>query len=111
MSHTPEPVDPKIDLVTKKNSVHDHVYIMSDELLALRKELYDHWRAEPASFAGANGQALWYYSGLLVSDPPAFVEIMALELNMPLIFDSFNEAAICKKILNGLRAKRGVSQL
>jgi hypothetical protein len=110
VSHAPEPIDPKINLDTKDH-VSASVYIMPEEAIALRKELYDNWRAEPASFAGENGQALWYYSGLMITDPPAFVELMALELGLPLVFDSFNEAGICKQILNALRKKRGVSEL
>jgi hypothetical protein len=105
-----EPTDPKINLDTKEH-VSTSVYIMPEEAIALRKELYDHWRAEPASFAGENGHALWYYSGLMVTEPAAFVEIMALETGLPLVFDSFNEAGICLQILNALRKRRGVSAL
>ncbi len=102
-------VDPKTDLKSDATRhISQQVYMVSEEFNALRKELYDNWRAEPASFAGANGQALWYYSGLMATNPQAFVEIMSMELGEPIQFDSHNEAGICLQILNGLRKKRGV---
>jgi hypothetical protein len=111
MSHTPEPKHQVADLDAEKKGVHvsNSVYFASEEFNALRKELYDHWREDPGSF---NGKDLWYYSGLMVQNPPAFVEIMAIELHMPfLVFDSADEAGTCKKILNALRKRRGVSEL
>ena len=113
MSYTQPPKHHTPDLKAEEKGVHisQSVYMASEEFNALRKELYDNWRAEPASVAGESGHALWYYSGLMVSDPVAFVEIMALETGLPLIFDSANEAQICLQILNALRVKRGVTGL
>jgi len=95
---------PNINLNTKEH-VSKSVYMESEEFNALRKELYDHWREGPGN---GSYRDLWWYSGLMVTNPPAFVEIMALELQLPLIFDSEKQADICFTILNELRKKRGV---
>jgi len=107
----PKHIVPDLDAEKKGVHVSNSVYFASEEFNALRKELYDYWRAEPASVAGESGHALWYYSGLMITDPVAFVEIMALETGLPLIFDSANEAGVCLQILNALRKKRGVTGL
>jgi hypothetical protein len=107
MSHS-NGEDPKINLNTKAH-ITESVYFASEEFNALRKELYDNWRMDPAlDPTGAN--SLWYYSGLMVQDPPSFVEIMNLELGLTIVFDSGNEKNICLEILNALRKKRGVSE-
>lgn len=100
--------DPKIDLNTKAH-ISASVFMASEEFNALRKELYDNWREAPEyDLTGAN--SLWYYSGLMVTNPPAFVEIMSLELGLDILFDSGKEKEISLQILNALRKKRGVSE-
>jgi hypothetical protein len=84
----------------------------SEEFNALRKELYENWREDPETQVGKLvDRSLWYYSGLMVTNPPAFVEIMCLELGLQIVFDSGREAEICLEILNALRRQRGVSPL
>ena len=109
----PEPTKIVLPELEKNANLHvsQNVYMASEIFNALRQELYDNWRAEPASIAGESGHALWYYSGLMVTNPPAFVEIMSLELGLNLLFDSANEEGICMVIFNALRKKRGVSTL
>ena len=102
---------PKSDLNTKEH-VSASVYMHSEEMLMLVKELYDHWREDPKDQIGKLvDRSLWYYSGLITTNPAAFVEIMSLELGTPIVFDSGREAEICFEILNLLRKQRGVSPL
>lgn len=96
---------PKQNLQTKAH-VSNSVYLMSEQFNALRKELYDHWREDPNDDK-IGDRSLWYYSGLMVTYPQAFVEIMSLELGLDIVFDSGREAEICFEILNALRRKRG----
>lgn len=99
---------PEANLDTKAHDATSILYLESEEFNALRKELYDHWRDDPSVLALPNERSLWYYSGLMVTNPPAFVEIMAMEIGEPIVFDSGKQAEICLKILNGLRRRRGV---
>lgn len=96
---------PEANLQTKEHNASAVLYLSSEEFNALRKELYDHWRDDPGSITGKD---LWYYSGLMVTNPQAFVEIMSLELGLQIVFDSGKEAEICFTILNALRKRRGV---
>lgn len=102
---------PKANLKTTEH-VSTSVYFSSEEFNALRKELYDHWREEPETQIGRLvDRSLWYYSGLMVTNPQAFVEIMSLEMGLNIIFDSGRESEICLEILNALRKQRGVSMI
>lgn len=96
------------DLNTKHHDAGHILALESEEFNALRKELYDHWRDDPSVLAVPGERSLWYYSGLMVTNPPAFVEIMSMEINEPIVFDSDKQAEICLQILNGLRRRRGV---
>lgn len=95
------------DLNTKHHDAGHILALESEEFNALRKELYDHWRDEPSIIERPGERSLWYYSGLMVTNPPAFVEIMSMEIGERILFDSDRQAEICFQILNGLRRKRG----
>lgn len=102
---------PRQNLQTKEH-VSASVYFSSEAFNALRRELYDNWREDPELQVGRLvDRSLWYYSGLMVTNPQAFVEIMSMELRLTIIFDSGREAEICKEILNALRKQRGVSAI
>lgn len=103
MTSTPTPKHIVANLATKEH-VSTSVYMNSEQFNALRKELYDHWRDDPDENSNRD---LWWYSGLMVTNPPAFVEIMALELGLSLVFDSADEAGTCKTILEALQRRRG----
>lgn len=100
---------PVTNLATTEH-VTKSVYFASEEFNALRRELFNHWREDPNDDK-IGDRSLYYYSGLMVTNPPAFVELMSLELNTSPIFDSGREAEICLEILNALRKKRGVLPL
>lgn len=91
-----------------KDHISNSVYFSSEEFNALRKELFDNWREDPNTDL-IGDRSLWYYSGLMVTYPQAFVEIMSLELGLSIIFDSGREKEICLEILNALRKRRGVA--
>jgi hypothetical protein len=102
---------PEQNLKTTEH-VSASVYYSSEEFNALRKELYEHWREDPETQVGRLvDRSLWYYSGLMVTNPQAFVEIMSLELGLTIIFDSGREQEICFEILNALRKQRGAPTL
>lgn len=96
---------PKQNLDTKAH-VSNSVYYMSEAFNQLRKELYENWREDPTEDL-IGDRSLWYYSGLMVTFPQAFVEMMSLELGLNIMFDSGKEEEICFEILNALRKKRG----
>lgn len=101
---------PEANLNTTKH-VSVSVYMQSEQFNQLRKELYEHWRDEPGT-SDFGGRDLWWYSGLMVNNPPAFVEIMCCELGLDFPgFDSADEAGTCERILNALRKLRGVNPL
>lgn len=108
-----KPVDSKhdsspiVDLSTKEH-ISKSVYMHSEAMMMLVKELYEHWRMDPEDDVMGN-RSYWYYSGLLTTHPQAFVEIMSLELGIDILFDSGREAEICEMILNGLRKKRNAA--
>lgn len=111
MSDSSHNSSPKANLDTKEH-VSVSVYMHSEGMNMLVKELYDNWREDPKDQVGKLvDRSLWFYSGLLVLNPPAFVEIMSLELGVPIIFDSGRENEICWDILNLLRKQRGVPPL
>lgn len=111
MKDKPHDSAPKQNLATKEH-VSQSIYFSSEAFNALRRELYDHWREDPQTQVGRLvDRSLWYYSGLMVTMPAAFVEIMSLELGLPILFDSGREQEICLEILNALRRVRGVSSL
>lgn len=102
---------PTQNLDTKEHATHS-IYMSSDAFNLLRKELYENWRDDIINYkTGQHEPGYWYYSGLMVANPQAFVEIMALELDLLILFDSGKESEICGKILNALRKKRGVNPL
>lgn len=78
----------------------DKVYLMPESYNALRRELHDNW------------PKLWEVSQWCMAfDGPSFVRIMDNALDMVTQFDTANVDGICKKFLDGLRAKRGLSAL
>lgn len=101
---------PSTDLQTKHSDAGHILSLESEWFNMLRKELYDHWRDPPDSTM-LGSKTLWWYSGLMVTDPQAFVEICSLELDIPLVFDSNKQGEICWKILNECRRVRGVNPL
>jgi hypothetical protein len=107
----PHDSSPDAKLDTKEH-VSLSVYLHSEEMMAVVKELYENWREEPREQVGKLvDRSLWYYSGLLTTNPAAFVEIMSLELGLNIVFDSGREQEICFEILNALRKQRGAPTL
>src|SRR6187551_847922 len=104
------PVDPKMDLNSDhKRNIDQQTFWASEEFNALRKELFVYWNH--GDLPGHDN--FWYHiGGAMIHDPLAFVEYMTAKLGMLHIgFDSWSEAEHCKRILNALRAKRGLSAI
>ena len=76
------------------------VYMMPESYNALRIELYEHW---PNLFKLAGWFMAW--------DAVRFMEVMDGALDTKTTFDSQTVDAICKKYLDLLRNKRGLSSL
>lgn len=76
----------------------DKAYFLPDSFNNLRVELQTHW---PSTW----NSPVQY---LMAHDGPAFVTLMGQMLDIPLEFDSAKVDAICKKIINELRKKRGI---
>ncbi len=108
MSSKPHDSSPVANLQTKEHRAEAVLYVNSEEFNELRRELYENWRMDPKADT-TGGNSYWYYSGLMVTHPQAFVEIMSMELGLRITFDSGKESEICLEILNALRKKRGVS--
>jgi hypothetical protein len=101
-------VDPQYDPTGKKRNFDQQVYLASPEFNALRKELFENWN-NPSNF---HKNYFEKFSWFLAFDGATFVELMNAELGLISTgFDSFDEAGHCKRILNALRVKRGVSEL
>jgi hypothetical protein len=81
----------------RSDHVSDKAYFFPDSYNNLREELQRHWPNvwnSPAQY-------------MMVYDGPAFVALFAEMLDIPLEFDSAKVDAICKKIIDELRKKRG----
>jgi hypothetical protein len=100
---------PKQNLDTKDH-VSKSVYFHSPEMMALVKEMHEHWSEDPNTDV-IGDRSFFYYSGLLVTYPEAFVELACLEFGLNLQFDSGREAEICFDILNAMRKRRGAPTL
>lgn len=110
MSEKLPPIDPKTDLKSDHyRHVSEQTFYASPGFNALRKELYENWNNGDVP----GGTNYWYHiGGAMVHDPLAFVEFMTAQLGMVYTgFDSWSEAEHCKRILNALRKKRGLSEL
>ncbi len=81
-------------------SISNKVYYMPDSFNALRIELHDHW---PTLWEGVQ-----YF---MAFDGPQFVEMMNATLDLLTQFDTDNVDGICKRYLDALRDKRGLSPL
>lgn len=81
----------------RSDHVMDKAYFFPDSYNQLREELMRHW---PSTW---NSPAQY----MMVYDGPSFVAFFADVLDIPLEFDSAKVDAICKKIINELRKKRG----
>lgn len=110
MNDNQNPDGSVIDLEKGKNAhVSTTVYMHSEQLMMLVKELHDHWRDDPIlNKHNDHARTLWFYSGLLASDAAAFIEIFNLSFNTRLVFDSQKEPELCWEMLNILRKARGV---
>jgi hypothetical protein len=86
--------------VDKNADIFDKTYMFPEEYNALRRELYEHY---PNLFM-AVGYAMAF-------DSISFIEMMDAALDTRTTFDSDKVASICKKYLNLLRVKRGVSEI
>ena len=64
---------PVHDLSTKKH-VSQSVYMHSEGMMLLVKELYEHWRDEPATEV-FGGRTMWWVSQFLTYDPATFIEM------------------------------------
>ena len=93
----------KHDLSIDRTQEHisKKVYMFPDSYNALRVELHDYW---PTLWNGGAGY-------LMAFDGPAFIELMNQSLDLMIQFDSDNVDGMCKKILDELRVKRGMSRL
>ncbi len=89
-----------MNLDDKQTHVSQKVYYMPDSYNALREELDKHW---PTLFAGVG----WF----MAFDGPKFVEIMNATLDTLTQFDTDNVDGICKRYLDELRVKRGLTRL
>ena len=78
----------------------EKIYWMPESYNALRRELHENW---PTLFARV-GYAMAF-------DAPMFIEMMDAALDTKTGFDSDRVDATCKKYLDLLRIKRGVSPL
>lgn len=92
---------PVADLDDKQKHISEKVYYMPESYNALRIEMYEHWQDTvwPA--------ASWF----MAFDAVQFVEVMDLILDTKTTFDTAKVDGICKKYLDLLRIKRGVSPL
>lgn len=84
----------------KNAHISEKVYLFPESYNALRVELHDNW---PHLWKAVG----WY----MAFDAITFVEQMDAALDTKTTFDSFKVDAICKKYLDLLREKRGLSPL
>lgn len=78
----------------------DKVYMMPESYNELRRELHDHW------------PETWKLCQFAMAfDGPAFVEFLDFTLDTVTQFDTDNVDGMCKKFLDQLRGKRGLSPL
>lgn len=84
----------------KNAHISDKVYMMPESFNALRSELHTNW---PTLFSRVGY--------VMAFDAIRFIELMDAALDLRTTFDSAKVDAICKKYLNALRAKRGLSAI
>lgn len=91
----------KMNKPAAKNAhISDKVYMFPDSFNALRAELCTNW---PTLFTRVGY--------VMAFDSVRFIELMDAALDLRTTFDSAKVDAICKKYLNALRAKRGLSKI
>jgi len=98
---------PTHDLSTKKH-VSQSVYMHSEGMMLLVKELYEHWRDEPATEV-FGGRTMWWVSQFLTYDPATFIEMFNFKFKTAIPFDSGREHEICLMMLQELRKQRGAA--
>lgn len=93
----------KHDMTTDRSKEHvsQKVYMFPPAYNALREELFTHW---PVLWNSPLQYFMW-------NNGPMFVEAMDEVLDLVTQFDTENVDGICKKFLDELRVKRGVSRL
>lgn len=84
-----------------KEHISTKVYMFPESYNALRRELMDYW----PQFWNTSIQYFMWNNG------PMFVETMDKVLDTVTQFDTENVDGICKKFLDELRVKRGLSRL
>jgi hypothetical protein len=84
-----------------KEHISTKVYMFPESYNALRRELVDHW---PNLWNSPVQYMMW-------NNGPMFVQAMDLILDTVTQFDTENVDGICKKFLDELRVKRGLSRL
>ncbi len=89
--HKPAPANANFD---------QKIYMFPESYNALRRELHENW---PNLF-----QTVGYF---MAFDSVRFIELMDAALDTKTTFDSQKVDAICKKYLNLLRNKRGLSSI
>jgi len=93
----------KHDMSVDRSTAHvsEKIYLMPESFNALRRELSEHW---PNMW----NSPLQY---CMAFDGPRFVQLMDSALDTVTQFDSGDVDGMCKKFLDELRVKRGLSRL
>lgn len=87
-------------IVDANAHISEKVYMFPESYNALRRELDTYY---PNLFASVG----WP----MANDAPTFIEMMDAALDTRTTFDTAKVDSICKKYLNLLRAKRGISAI
>ena len=93
---------------SKQKNFDQKVYLFPESFNALRRELEDHW---PSLFHTVNPETGMSLAVAMVFDAAQFIGTLNGALDLAEMYDTGNVDGICKKFLNELRVKRGLSRL
>ena len=93
---------------SKQKNFDQKIYLFPESFNALRRELEENW---PALFHTVNPETGMSLAVAMVFDASQFIGTLNGALDLAEQYDTGNVDGICKKFLNELRAKRGLSRL